>query len=222
MTAKPTTIAFLAIIAVALSAAGVGYAYAYSSSVSSLGNPVGGDWLSIDVYSGNNPADPSASPATSVSFTVDGSTPTYGVDSVTYSPADPYSIRVSSSMSQGVSVMGSFSVTGTNPAAGAAILSVTFVFSDGTEMVLAGGHSIGGGEIQQPTVRNIAALSACNSYYAYDLVVSEITITLVSEIQESSGGNAYVVAGGSGSEIPIGELVDPNNLSYSFLTYRSS
>lgn len=214
MTANNTPIiVILAVLAVALCSAGAGYAYAYSSSVGSQENSISGDWLSIDVFTGNVPTAANASQATSVTFTVDAQSQTYGVSTATYVPDENYSIRVLSNVSQSVNILGAFS---TSSAAGAAILGVTFNFTNGDTMVLAGGHAAQG-ESYTPT-KLTKALVTNGTFYVTDLVIESITLTLISEIQENSSGKAYVSVGGSGSEIPIEDLVNPNNLSFSFLT----
>ncbi len=215
--APVTKIAVIAaLLAVIIGSAGVSYAYAYSSAVT-VGAEVSGSYISIDIHNGD------ATIATSVSFNVDDATISMGGSRVVITPTSDYILRISSDAAKTVSLLGAFYLNGSS-AAGSAVKSVTFVLTDSNEtdhtMLLAGGHP-GAGETQTPDVLEWT-LAAFDDYYSCGLVVKQIEIDLVAEVEESSDGKAYVtVSGSSGEEVAISDLVDPNALCYSFITYEA-
>ena len=215
---KTNNAAMISAIAVAavIAALAVGPAFAYTSSVLLSDNSLGADWLSIDVYTGDDPAAPSATNPTSLSFRVDPETVIYNVDSVEYTPAAKYSIRTAGSQAYSTDLMGSFSVNSANPAYGALIKSVTFVFVTDGNCVLAGGHPAQGEGPITPTVMNSVLADDGTGVYVHNYVLQKIIVHLIGDVYVS-GGNAYVnVGGGSGSSIPINDLVNPNHLQYMF------
>ncbi len=210
---KITNIAAV-ICVIAVAAVAIGPAFAYTSSVISSDNSVGADWLSIDVYTGDDPSAPSASNPDSLSFRVDPGTTIYNVDSVEYTPAANYSVRVAGSQAFNTDLIGSFSV---KSAYGAAVKSITVVFATEGDCVLAGGHPAQGEELITPTVMNatLADDGTDSGIYVHNYVIQKIIVYLIGDIYVN-GGNAYVDIGGSGSHVPISDLVNPNHLVYTF------
>ncbi len=220
-----TKIAFIAaLLAVIIGCAGVSYAYAYSPSVNNtLG--VESNYISIDIHTSNDLTEVDATPATSVSFNIEDATIALGGSRVEIIPTTDYILRISSDVeNRSVSLMGAFSLYGSS-SAGAAVKSVTFVFTDSNNnpisMPLAGGHYTSSETAPSSSdYIKTFTLSSFDDYYSCGLKITKIVIDLVAEVNESSDGKAYVaVSGSSGNEVLIDDLVNPNALCYNFITY---
>ena len=204
------------ICVIAVAAVAVAPAFAYGAFIIASDNSVGADWLSIDVYTGADPTSPSASNPDNISFRVDPGTVIYNVDSLEYYPDANYSVRVAGSQPFSTDLIGSFSTKSLSPAYGSAIKSITVVFANEGSCVLAGGHPAQNEAPITPTVMNATLADDGTGIYVHNYVIQKIVVYLINDIYVS-GGNVYVNAGGSASQVPVNDLVNPNHLEYRFI-----
>lgn len=210
MNSNTTAVLICTIVAVAIISAGVGVAYAYSSSVSSDSNSISADYLSIDIYSGDDPI----SWTDIVSFSVNPSAPVYQDGRIEYLPANPLTIRVTGDGAYNVDTMGAFTVASSNPAYAAAIKAVTIVFETDVDCVLGGNHAN-----LAPGVFNgtLVETGTGTGVFVKEYTIQKVYVYLIDGYQESTLGNAYVcITGEPGSDIPVSNLVGPNKLDFTF------
>ena len=204
---------FVSVVAVALiSICGVNAAYAYSGSVTVASNSIGAEWLSIDYCDGDG--DPLTGENT-LTFHVDGEAQVVESEKcVEYTPEDTLVLRVTGGKAQDINLIGGFRCATSNPALGAAIMSVKFVFQTDIDCELGGNHSA-----KTPTVltNSLVETGVDTGVFACSYTIQKIVVYYLYDLQIDGFGKAYVsIDGDNGSKVPIADLQNLNNLDFIF------
>lgn len=212
-------ILIVAVIAV-VCAAGINDAYSYSSSVTSSGNTISADYLTINTY--NNVYGQDGSVLTDLSFDIPANVSEYSTGSKNCSvdPSTIYSVRASSNVSQDVYVYGYFTCSSISK--GVAVQSIT-LRCEVTDMQGTRDMTLFRDSFKSHEFGTTVPLKydSVNSVYYADMVIKEVIVNYYEGIV-FIGGSADVHSGTSHEKVSVEDATNPVEFEYHFLASRDT